>query len=243
MKLLDPTDLALRFYQTLPHACSYLADQEATTVFLDPDQPLTQATYSQLSLKGFRRSGVHIYRPQCIGCRACKSARVRVADFQLSKQQKRVAKRNQHLTARLVTAAFNDEHYQLYQRYLNQRHADGDMYPANQDQYISFLTSNYAWAKFVEFRDTEERLIAVAAIDELADGISAIYTFYDPSPDIAKLSPGVFSVLWQISYAQQLGLLYVYLGYYIEEAAKMNYKKNYQPLEIFDNHTWQDFCP
>lgn len=243
MKLLDPQQLALRFYQTLPHACSYLANQEATTIFLDPEAEITHEVYSQLSLKGFRRSGAHLYRPQCLTCRACKSARVKVANFAPSKQQLRVLKRNQQLSAHLVPAGFNEEHYQLYAKYLNARHADGDMYPASKEQFTSFLTSDFAWAKFVEFRTPEKQLLAVAAIDQLADGLAAIYTFYDPSPEVAKLSPGVYAVLWQISYAQQLKLPYVYLGYYIEESAKMNYKKNYQPLEIFDQHLWQEFCP
>lgn len=243
MKILDPQNLKLRLYQTLPHACSYLVDKEATTVFLDPDLPLTHDIYSQLALKGFRRSGKHIYRPQCASCNSCQSARIKALEFTPSNQQKRVVKRNKDLTAKVVDAKFHEEHYQLYANYLNVRHCDGDMYPANKEQYESFLLNELNWSRLVEFRNAEQELLAVAAVDELADGFSAIYTFFNPSQAEAKRSLGVYAVLWLVAQAQQLGLPYVYLGYFINESPKMNYKKNYQPLEVFNSYEWQDFCP
>lgn len=230
----------LQFYHTLPHACSYLAERQARTVFLDPDTPVTSSIYSQLSLQGFRRSGEHIYRPQCENCQACQAARIDVANFQPSRQQQRVIKRNRDLQTFLVDAEFIDEHYQLYADYLNTRHADGDMYPANEEQYRNFLLNNYPWSKLVEFRNPDNRLLAVAAVDRLADGLSAIYTFFSPQAEDVKRSLGVYAVLWQLAEAQQLRLPYVYLGYYIAESDKMNYKKNYQPLEVFSSESyWQ----
>lgn len=229
---------ALRFYQTLPHACSYLPDQEANTLFLDPQQEINADVYSSLSSLGFRRSGAHLYRPNCNNCQACRSVRVKVQHFQPSKQQQRCLKRNQNLTCTLVPAKFKAEHYALYERYLNARHADGDMYPASEEQYRGFLLTDATWASLVEIRCAQGQLVAVAAVDQLHDGLSAIYTFFDP--DLPKLSLGVFAVLWQIEQAKQMNLPYLYLGYWVQSCRKMNYKTNYQPLEILDKQTWRE---
>jgi len=225
----------LRFYMTVPHACSYLEDHEATTLFLDPEHPLTPQIYDLLSLVGFRRSGRHLYRPNCKGCDACISVRVPVEQFRPKRKHRKILNRNQDLTYRVLPARFNEEHYQLYERYINERHSDGDMYPASEDQYRSFLNLDKPFAYLIEFRDPSGKLFAVSAMDQLQHGLSAIYTFYDP--DQSRRSPGVFVVLWLIGYASHLGLPYVYLGYWIEACRKMSYKTEYQPLEqLRDNH-------
>lgn len=205
MSTLNSQAVALRFYQTLPHACSYLDNQEASTLFLDPDQKVTAEIYNVLTQTGFRRSGQHLYRPQCKTCDACKSVRVKVADFQPSRQQRRTFKRNQDLSSTRVSTDFNEEHYQLYERYLTSRHADGDMYPATKAQFCSFLLADQSGANLVEFRDASGKLVAVAAIDQLQDGLSAIYTFFDPQEKHRSL--GVFAILWQLKQTAKMQLL------------------------------------
>lgn len=239
MNTASSAPVALRFYQTLPHACSYLDDQEATTLFLDPQQLVTADVYNSLTQLGFRRSGDYLYRPQCPTCHACQSVRVRAADFKPSRQQKRTLKRNQDLSWLAVAPLFNAEHYQLYEQYINSRHTDGDMHPASEEQFRSFLLVDKAWASLVEFRDPTGKLVAVAAIDQLKDGLSAIYTFFDPEEKNRSL--GVFAILWQLQQATLMQLPYVYLGYWIKACKKMNYKQDYQPLEILNQQTWQAF--
>lgn len=219
-----------------PHACSYLSNQKANSVFIDPTTEPSWGQYSQLSRAGFRRSGTHYYRPNCPDCSACKSSRVVAANFTLNRRFKRILKRNQDLSAVLTPATYTDEHFELFERYINERHADGDMYPPNQKQFEDFLCINEDYAYFVEFR-LEGTLIACAVIDILDDGVSAIYTYFDPKESNRSL--GIMAVLWQLGYAKQVSLDYVYLGYWIKDCAKMNYKDQYQPLEIFTDDNWQ----
>lgn len=225
----------LRFYMTVPHDCSYLKDHTATTLFLDPEQPVNQHIYNLLTLVGFRRSGKHLYRPNCKGCNACVSVRVPTESFQLKRKHRKTLNRNKDLSVKVIPARFVPEHYDLYERYINERHADGDMYPPTEDQYRSFLTLDKSFCQLVEFRDPSGKLVAVSAMDTLNHGISAIYTFFDP--DQPRRSLGVFVVLWLILHARYNHLPFVYLGYWIESCSKMNYKTEYQPLEqLKDNH-------
>ncbi len=225
----------LRFYMTVPHDCSYLADHTATTLFLDPEQPVNQQVYDLLTLVGFRRSGKHLYRPNCKGCNACISVRVPTEEFQLKRKHRKTLNRNRDLSARIMPAHFVQEHYDLYERYIHERHADGDMFPPSEEQYTSFLTSDKHFSHLVEFRDAEGQLVAVSAMDTLSHGVSAIYTFY--TPDQPRRSLGVYVVLWLILHARYHHLPYVYLGYWIESCQKMSYKTEYQPLEqLRDNH-------
>lgn len=224
----------------MPHTCSYLPDKEATTLFLDPQQPVTLKIYDSLTEVGFRRSGRHLYRPHCQNCNACQSVRIPVNAFRFSRQQRKIWNRNQDLTAWMVDAQFSDEYYDLYAKYLEARHADGDMYPPSVEQFQSFLVVNQPWARLAEFRDSDHRLLAVAAIDRLSAGLSAIYTFYSPDED--RRSLGVYAVLWQVELARKLGLQYVYLGYWIQDCRKMRYKENFQPLEILQQQNWVSFA-
>ena len=232
---------SLRFYQTMPHSCSYLSDKEATTLFLDPQLPLTRDVYDHLSQVGFRRSGRHLYRPHCQNCNACQSVRIPVDQFRPSRQQRKIWNRNQDLTAWMVPTHFTDEYYHLYENYLEARHSDGDMYPPSVEQFRNFLLLSENWARLVEFRNSEQRLVAVAAVDTLSQGLSAIYTFYDPEEN--RRSLGVYAVLWQIEQARKQGLPHVYLGYWIENCRKMNYKQKFQPLERLERQTWVAFRP
>lgn len=230
------TELArLKFYATQPHACSYLPNEQATTLFLDPSQPMNGQIYAELSELGFRRSGDHLYRPHCQLCKACVPARIPVARFRPSRKQNRVLKRNFDIKVSRCDPGFTEERYQLYARYISERHADGDMFPPSRGQFSTFLVSNLPYAFFYEMR-VEDRLIGIAVTDVLLNGMSAVYTFYDPSEE--KRSLGVFGILWQIAESRRLGLDAVYLGYWIKGCRKMSYKTEYRPIELFVNQRW-----
>ncbi len=225
----------LKVYTTYPHGCSYLDDQEATTLFVDPRQEIDQVLYSRLSVLGFRRSGSHIYRPHCTHCNACIPARIPVAGFNPSRSQRRVMRRNRDLDVDISNDIRDEAAYRLYQNYIETRHADGDMYPPDRDQYLSFLNNAWDCTRYYRFYD-RGRLVAIAVIDELLDGLSAIYTFFDPA--LERRSLGSFAILWQIELARELKLDYLYLGYWIKNCQKMAYKSTYRPLELCVNNRW-----
>ena len=198
------TELArLKFYATQPHPCSYLPEEQATTLFLDPSQPMDTQLYASLSEVGFRRSGDHLYRPHCQHCTACIAARIPVAGFSPNRQQRRILKRNAELQVIRKRPSFNEEYYDLYRRYIEQRHADGDMYPPSRDQFATFLVRDLPFCCFFEFR-LHGRLLAIAVTDVLPNGLSAVYTFYDP--DEEQRSLGRYAILWQIAETERLGL-------------------------------------
>ena len=225
----------LKVYTTYPHSCSYLDNREATTLFVDPRQIVDQKLYSNLSLLGFRRSGNHVYRPHCSHCNACIPARIPVADFQPSRSQRRTAARNQDLLVEQTRDISDDAAYDLYHRYIEQRHADGDMYPPDREQYESFLSDAWECTRYYRFH-AGGRLIAIAVVDELLDGLSAIYTFFEPGE--TRRSLGSYAILWQIERAREQRLEYLYLGYWIRDCQKMAYKSDYQPLEIYRDSRW-----
>lgn len=231
------TDLAtFRFFVTPEHACSYLDRADAATLFVDPKLPLDQHTYSQLSDKGFRRSGGYLYRPHCQHCDACIPLRIPVADFAPGRRHRRILKKNADLRQHLTPARFTEEHYALYERYISLRHADGDMFPPSRDQYTSFLLSDWANTQFIEFY-LAERLVAVAVTDQLKHGLSAVYTFYDPLEHNRSL--GIYAILQQIIECQNTDQPYVYLGYWVQQCRKMAYKHEFRPVETFVNHRWE----
>ena len=225
----------LKFFTTPVHDCSYLEGKEAITLFADPGAPIDTDLYSALSAVGFRRSGVHIYRPYCQNCSACIPVRLPVDLFVPLRRQKRANKKNQDLVVVRKSPELNDEYFDLYSRYVTARHADGDMFPATREQFHSFLVEGRPEAGFYEFR-SDGRLLAVAVADHLQDGLSAIYTFFEP--DEERRSPGTYAILWLIEESRRLNLTYLYLGYWIKQCQKMSYKMDYKPLEIFVNNHW-----
>jgi arginyl-tRNA--protein-N-Asp/Glu arginylyltransferase len=230
------TDLSeLRFFATPPHPCSYLPGESATTVFLDPAAPLDQARYSALSRLGFRRSGVHLYRPHCTQCTACIPLRVVAEAFRPHRRHRRVLKRNADLTLREVPARATDEHYALYARYITERHRDGDMFPPTRDQFESFLLSAWAEPRCLELR-LGTRLLGAAITDRLDDGLAAVYTYFDPEEKDRSL--GTFAILNQLAWCRREALPYLYLGYWIRRADKMRYKHEYQPCELRLGERW-----
>lgn len=228
-------EASLRFYATQPHACSYLAGEQATTLFLDPGLDVDSELYARLSESGFRRSGEHFYRPHCEQCSACIPARIPVALFTPKRQQRKVMARNRDLTVTPARPRFTEEYYALYQRYIEQRHADGDMFPPDREQFSNFLVRDLPYTRFYEFHRCGQ-LLAVAVTDVLPNGLSAVYTFYDP--DEERRSLGRFAILWQIEECRRLGLSALYLGYWIKNCQKMSYKTQYRPIELLVKQRW-----
>ena len=225
----------LRFFTTPDHDCSYLNGKKAITLFADPLAHIDKNLYSVLSSVGFRRSGNHIYRPYCQSCSACIPVRVPVRLFKMKRRFKRILKKNIDIMSSTVTPKFCEEYFALYDRYLTARHSDGDMFPASRNQFESFLVEGRDETKFIEFRSSG-KLLAIAVFDQLNDGLSAVYSFYDPDESFRGL--GVLAVLYLIEETQRQGLKYVYLGYWIKESKKMSYKLDYEPNELYINNQW-----
>lgn len=227
---------ALRLFRTPPHKCSYLDQETATTIFVDPEIIPSIELLSELSDLGFRRSGSHLYRPDCESCSACVSVRIPVTEFKPSKRFRRVLSRNSDVAVRaLDSIASNEEALALYTRYINTRHQDGDMYPATKEQFDSFILSTSEATRFFGFY-LDDRLICIAVCDQLLQGLSAVYTFFDP--DKGNRSLGSFAILWMIQAARENNLPYVYLGYWVKECPKMEYKLDYRPIELLRDKRW-----
>lgn len=227
----------LQYYITPPHDCSYLPNKSARMVFLDPTHRIDVLTISELSRSGFRRSGDFVYRPECHLCRQCLSSRVPVREYEMNSAQKKAWKRNQDLQVRISSPQqASNVHYELYERYINERHIDGDMYPPSHDQFEKFLLQSCAESFFLELWQGD-KLLSVSTCDLLDDGLSAVYTFFDP--DENRRSLGVFAILKQIEHIRKLGLHYIYLGYWVPHSKKMNYKAQYLPLELLIDGQWR----
>jgi arginine-tRNA-protein transferase len=231
---------ALQFYLTAPYPCSYLPNKEARSQVATPAFLITPQVYSELVQYGFRRSGTFSYRPRCDSCRECVPVRVVITDFTSTRSQRRSWKKHLGMEISLHGLVEQEEHFALYQRYQNSRHRDGGMDDNDPEQYRSFLLQSHVDSMLVEFRE-HGVLRMVSLIDMLADGVSAVYTFYDP--DIAGSSFGTFNVLWQIELCRKLQLPYLYLGFWIEQSQKMAYKANFQPLQGLKNGSWQTINP
>lgn len=227
----------LGFFRTPPHACGYLPGKNAVTMFVDPRVRPDRDSYSLLSQHGFRRSGAHVYRPRCPTCEACIPIRVPVNDFVPNRNQRRVLKANADVSFVERPPRFRDEHFELYKKYIAARHQGGGMEDPDPASYMDFLTASWADTEFLEIRATG-KLLAVAVIDHLNDGWSAVYTFFDPELDAR--SPGKLAILSQIDRCKAAGLGWLYLGYWIEDCRKMSYKTEYLPHQRFIAGAWID---
>ncbi|AXK40467.1 arginyltransferase [Crenobacter cavernae] len=230
--------VAIHFYATAPYPCSYLDGRQARSQVAIPANAIDAPLYGQLVNMGFRRSGLYVYRPYCDTCRACVPVRLTVDAFRPSRSQRRAFARHDALEARLLALQFHEEHYALYRRYQLARHTGGGMSGDDPGQYSEFILKSGVESWLAEFREAGV-LKMVSLIDRLADGLSAVYTFYEP--DEPRTSYGVYNVMWQVELARRLGLRYVYLGYWIRQCGKMSYKSAYRPLEALIDGRWQPF--
>lgn len=229
----------LNFFASTPEPCSYLGDRSAVSAFANPHMDMDMPTYNDLIQHGFRRSGGYIYRPHCPDCQECVSVRVPVKYHQPSRNEQRTLKRNADIEISQKRGKFREEHFELYQRYINHRHGEGSMANPSKSDYHRFLICDWTDTLFFEFRQNR-RLIAVAVSDLMSTGLSAVYTFFDPEFEARSL--GHFAILCQIQEAQTRDLEYLYLGYWIKECNKMSYKRRYRPLEGYINDHWVLFA-
>ena len=225
----------INFFASTPEPCSYLENRKSVSAFANPHMDMDMGTYNELIQHGFRRSGGYIYRPHCPRCQECISVRVPIRQHRYSGSERRNIKHNADLKISIRQGRFKDEHFDLYQRYMNSRHNDGSMANPSKSDYHRFLICDWTDTLFFEYR-LNRILLAVAVCDVTSTGLSAVYTFFDP--DYASRSLGHFAILNQIHETELRELDYLYLGYWIRDCNKMSYKRRYRPLEAFLNDQW-----
>lgn len=225
----------LQFYSTSRYTCSYLPDEVARSQVAAPAHLISAEVYSELVRSGFRRSGLFTYRPHCSQCQKCVPVRLPVDHFKPDRSQHRAWKNHSKLHVRELPLDFNDSHYALYLRYQSTRHAGGGMDQDSHEQYAHFLLQSNVDTRLIEFSD-ENGPCMVSIIDVLGDGLSSVYTFFDPDNHAA--SYGTYNILWQLAQCRALRLPYLYLGYWIAESPKMSYKTRFRPIEGLIDGRW-----
>jgi len=231
----------LQFYATSPYGCSYLPERQARSQVATPTHLINTEIYSELVRAGFRRSGVFTYRPWCDACKECIPVRIPVDRLVPDRTQRRILRRNDAiLQVRELPLDFKDSHYDLYQRYQASRHAGGGMDQDSHEQYAHFLLQSRVDTRLVEFSEGDA-LRMVSIIDVLTDGLSSVYTFFDP--DVPAASYGTYNILWQARQCQALGMPHLYLGYFIANSRKMSYKIRFHPLEGRVDGEWRELDP
>ncbi len=234
---------APQFYLTAPSPCPYLADREERKVFTHLIGRRAVALNDTLTQSGFRRSQTIAYRPACEACRACVSVRVKVDEFTPSRNLRRVLERNADLGGTVVRSEPTSEQYSLFRAYLDARHADGGMADMTVLDYSMMIEDSHVDTRIIEYRsnagspDAAPPLVAVCLTDLLADGLSMVYSYYDP--DETDRSLGTYMILDHIERARALGLPHVYLGYWVEGSKKMAYKARFLPQERLGMGGWE----
>ncbi|SPJ24002.1 arginyltransferase [Palleronia abyssalis] len=233
--------IAPQFYVTAPQPCPYLPDRVERKLFTALHGDEAQLLNDALSKQGFRRSQNVLYRPSCAECAACLSARIRVADFQPSRTQRRLMKRNADVTRGANAPWATEAQYELFRSYLDSRHADGGMADMDIFEFAAMIEETPIRSRVVEYQrpdpDTgRAELIATCLTDVLDDGLSMVYSFY--APDMAERSLGTYAILDHVRIARDAGLPYVYLGYWVPGSAKMGYKARFNALEIYKGGQW-----
>ncbi len=233
--------IAPQFYVTAPQPCPYLDGRMERKLFTALQGDHSEQLNNALSKQGFRRSQNVLYRPSCAECSACLSARIRVADFEPSKSQRRTIRRNRDIKREATSPWATEEQYALFRSYLDQRHADGGMADMDIFEFAAMIEETPVRSRVVEYADRpdgERHLRAVCLTDVLDDGLSMVYSFYDP--ELARSSLGTYVILDHIDIARDAGLPYVYLGYWVAGSSKMGYKANFAALEVYQGGEWRD---
>ncbi|MBO9410449.1 MULTISPECIES: arginyltransferase [unclassified Ruegeria] len=229
--------IAPQFYVTAPQPCPYLEGRMERKLFTALQGEGADQLNNSLSQQGFRRSQNVLYRPSCADCAACLSARIDVSAFAPSKSQKRAVKRNAFLQRKANSPWATDEQYELFRRYLDTRHADGGMADMDVFEFAAMIEETPIRSRVVEYADPDtDNLIAVSLTDVLDDGLSMVYSFYDPHQPQNSL--GTYMILDHIDIAREAGLPYVYLGYWVPGSPKMGYKARFSGLEAYIQGEW-----
>ncbi len=225
------------FYRTASQPCPYLSGRMERNIFAELDGHEVAAAYDVLARHGFRRSHRIVYRPDCIDCEACVPVRVRVADYAPSRSMRRVLRVNADIAAEDRPAIATVEQYRLFNRYLASRHAGSEMSAMAYEDYRALVEDTALDTRMIEFRDAGGVLLAACLADCMDDGLSAVYSYFDPAATARGL--GTLTVLWLIERCRDLGLSHAYLGYWIAASRKMSYKARFQPLEAFGENGWE----
>jgi len=235
--------IAPQFYVTAPQPCPYLAGRMERKLFTALQGEYATKLNDALSKQGFRRSQNVLYRPSCAECSSCLSARIRVDDFVPTKSQRRTIRRNSHLVRESTSPWATEDQYELFRKYLDSRHADGGMADMDIFEFAAMVEETPIRSRVVEYAlpghgRNRGDLAAVCLTDVLDDGLSMVYSFYDPAYD--KNSLGTHVILDHIQIAKEAGLPYVYLGYWVPGSPKMSYKARFSSVEIYRDGAWQD---
>ena len=225
----------IKLFETVTDQCPYLEHEVSASILIDPDENIKPKLFSLLSKSGFRRSGDMLYSPKCPACKACISVRVPSDRYQPSRSQKRVWRKNLDLTVTVEDVRFDQQHFDLYLKYQQHRHPESTMCDDDPEKYISFIESNFSQSKFVCFYDNSQ-LIGISVIDQFNGGISAVYTFFDPEQSHRSL--GTYAIIYLLKHARLRKIPHVYLGYWVDQSEKMDYKRKFKPLEGYQNRQW-----
>lgn len=234
--------LAPQFYVTAPQPCPYLEGRMERKLFTALQGDHARALNDALSKQGFRRSQNVLYRPSCAECSACLSARIRAADFRPARAQRRILRRNADLQRSAASPWATEEQYELFRRYLSARHPDGGMADMDIVEFAAMIEETPVCSRVVEYRlpsgqhEGAGELVAVCLTDVLDDGLSLVYSFFDPG--LAVRSLGTHVILDHVAMAREAGLPRVYLGYWVPGSSKMGYKAGFDALEIFKHGAW-----
>ena len=228
----------IKLFETVVDACPYLDDQSSGSVLVDTEHVIDTHLFALLSRSGFRRSGDMLYTPKCPSCNACVSVRIPVTKFVPSRSQKRIWRKNcGDIKIAIEDVTFKQAHFELYLKYQRERHPDSSMCDDDPQKYMSFIQSEYSKSRFLcMYKDDE--LIGISVVDQFNGGISAVYTFFDP--EYSQRSLGTYIILYMVKLARLKKIPYVYLGYWIDQSQKMNYKRNFKPLEGHIDRQWVD---
>lgn len=234
----------LQFYVTTPYACGYIAKNLSQSLIATPYSAVDADVYSTLIKQGFRRSGKFAYRPHCENCNKCVPVRLVLDQFTPTRSQKRAAKQHADLTVNILPLSFHQAHFDLYKQYQALRHAedilekdtDANTSKTEKEQYQEFICQSNVESVMIEFKNAKNQIKIVSIVDIIADGCSAVYTFYDATE--AKASYGTFAIMWLANWAEGLKLAYLYLGYWIQESQKMAYKEKFTVQEKLIDGEW-----